>query len=104
MKPEELGQYYESILDKEVRKEGSIYYTPSYIVDYIVANTVCELLNDKTPEEAANIRIVDPAFCYRNIDNYRCQTKADIKKQNSCEQSRPCSLVFHQTIIISGKP
>ena len=39
MKPEDLGAYYESILEKEIRKEGGKYYTPQYIVDYIVANT-----------------------------------------------------------------
>ena len=61
MRPEELGQYYESILDKEVRKEGGIYYTPEYIVNYIVENTVGKLLEDKTPKEAAKIKIVDPA-------------------------------------------
>ena len=32
----ELGKCYESIIEKEVRKEGGIYYTPQYIVDYIV--------------------------------------------------------------------
>ncbi len=45
----------------EVRKAGGVYYTPKYIVDYIVENTVGELLNDKTPQSAANIRILDPA-------------------------------------------
>ncbi len=32
MKPEELGEYYESILEKEMRKEGGVYYTPQIIV------------------------------------------------------------------------
>jgi len=59
MKPEELGTYYESILEKEVRKDGGIYYTPLYIVDYIVANTVGKLLEGKTPKEASKITIVD---------------------------------------------
>ena len=40
MRPESLGTYYESILDKEVRKEGGIYYTPPLIVDYMVENAV----------------------------------------------------------------
>ncbi|MDR0328039.1 MAG: N-6 DNA methylase, partial [Planctomycetaceae bacterium] len=61
MKHEELGAYYESILDKEVRKEGGVYYTPPFIVEYMVANTVGELLKDKTPEEMAKLTIVDPA-------------------------------------------
>jgi len=61
MKPEELGAYYESILDKEARKEGGIYYTPQYIVDYIVEHTLGKLLQGKTPKEVARIKIVDPA-------------------------------------------
>jgi len=61
MKPEELGAYYESILDKELRKESGVYYTPQYIVDYIVEHTLGKLLQGKTPEESARIKIVDPA-------------------------------------------
>lgn len=32
----------------EVRKAGGVYYTPTYIVDYIVEHTVGELLKDRT--------------------------------------------------------
>ena len=72
-----LGQVYEQFLGKvirltaggqakveekpEVRKAGGVYYTPRYIVDYIVENTVGKLLEGKTPKEAAELRIVDPA-------------------------------------------
>ncbi len=72
-----LGQVYEQFLGKvirltpshqakveekpEVRKAGGVYYTPKYIVDYIVQNTVGELLKDKTPDQAAELKIVDPA-------------------------------------------
>jgi len=45
----------------EVRKSGGVYYTPQYIVDYIVHNTVGQLLEGKTPKEVSKIRIVDPA-------------------------------------------
>ncbi|NPV63321.1 MAG: N-6 DNA methylase [Methanotrichaceae archaeon] len=45
----------------EVRKAGGVYYTPSYIVEYIVKNTVGKLLEEKTPQEAAGLRILDPA-------------------------------------------
>ena len=64
-----LGQVYEQFLGKvirltaghqakveekpEVRKAGGVYYTPTYIVDYIVKNTVGKLLEGKTPAEAA---------------------------------------------------
>ena len=72
-----LGQVYEQFLGKvielnaggsvrveekpEVRKAGGVYYTPAYIVDYIVENTVGDLLWGKTPDEAAKLRILDPA-------------------------------------------
>ncbi len=46
----------------EVRKAGGVYYTPQYIVDYIVKNTVGKLLEGcRTPEEVARLRILDPA-------------------------------------------
>ncbi len=72
-----LGQVYERFLGKvirltaghqakveekpEVRKAGGVYYTPTYIVEYIVQNTVGKLLEGKTPEEAATLKVLDPA-------------------------------------------
>lgn len=72
-----LGQVYEQFLGKvirltpggqarveekpEVRKAGGVYYTPRYIVDYIVKNTVGKLLEGKTPAEASALSVVDPA-------------------------------------------
>ena len=60
-----LGQVYEQFLGSvirltpggqakveekpEVRKAGGVYYTPSYIVDYIVNNTLGRLLGDPAP-------------------------------------------------------
>lgn len=72
-----LGQVYEQFLGKvirltparrakiedkpEVRKAGGVYYTPSYIVDYIVKHTVGKLCEGKTPKQIAKLRILDPA-------------------------------------------
>ncbi len=72
-----LGSAYEQFLGKqislsktgkalieeklEVRKAGGVYYTPQYIVDYIVKNTVGKLIEGKTPKEISQIKIVDPA-------------------------------------------
>jgi len=51
-----------SVEDKpEVKKAGGVYYTPSYIVDYIVKNTVGKLIKGKTPKQVENIKILDPA-------------------------------------------
>jgi len=67
MPAEILGQAYEQFLGKvirltkghravveekpEVRKAGGVYYTPKYIVDYIVEHTVGKLLEGKTPPD-----------------------------------------------------
>jgi hypothetical protein len=45
----------------EVRKAGGVYYTPKYIVDYIVKNTVGKLDEDKKPKEVEKLKILDPA-------------------------------------------
>lgn len=43
----------------EVRKAGGVYYTPEYIVRYIVENTVGKLIAGKTPDEIARMRFAD---------------------------------------------
>ena len=78
-----LGQVYERFLGKtitltsahhariedkpEVRKAGGVYYTPSFVVRYIVRQTLGALLGDSegsrpiSVSQAAAIRVVDPA-------------------------------------------
>jgi len=48
-------------IKEEVKKAGGIFYTPKYIVDYIVKNTVGKLIWGKTPKEIEKIKILDPA-------------------------------------------
>ncbi len=46
----------------EVRKSKGVYYTPHYIVEYIVEKTVGRLLTKcSSPEDVAKLRVVDPA-------------------------------------------
>jgi len=75
-----LGQVYEQFLGKiirltpahhaivedkpEVRKAGGVYYTPTYIVDYIVTQTVGKLVQGKKPGPrgaVSKLKILDPA-------------------------------------------
>lgn len=72
-----LGNIYEQFLGKtirltpghlakveekpEVRKAGGVYYTPQYIVDYIVKNTLGEKLKDRTPKQIEELTVLDPA-------------------------------------------
>lgn len=48
-------------LKPEVRNAGGIYYTPSYVVEYIVGQTIGEVLKGKTPKEISSLRFLDPA-------------------------------------------
>ncbi|MFN0196520.1 MAG: Eco57I restriction-modification methylase domain-containing protein [Planctomycetaceae bacterium] len=64
-----LGQVYEQFLGKvirltsghraivedkpEVKKAGGVFYTPKYVVEYIVQNTVGQLLEGKSPNDVA---------------------------------------------------
>lgn len=45
----------------EVRKAGGVYYTPEYIVSYIVAQTVGAQIAGKPPAEVAKLRFADIA-------------------------------------------
>ena len=49
------------LTDKGERKATGSYYTPDYIVRYIVENTLAPLCKDKTVEEILKLKILDPA-------------------------------------------
>jgi hypothetical protein len=55
------GKTIKTEFKPEIKKSGWVFYTPQYIVDYIVQNTVWKLLKKKTPKEALKLKIVDPA-------------------------------------------
>ena len=65
------------------RKEQGIYYTPTYIVDYIVKNTLGELIKDKN-KDLKKIKVLDPAcgsgsFLIRAYDLLYDEYKSKIK-------------------------
>ncbi len=45
----------------EVKKAGGIYYTPPFIVDYIIKNTLGKIIENKKPNSSEKLRILDPA-------------------------------------------
>jgi type I restriction-modification system DNA methylase subunit len=86
-----LGQIYEQYLGKILaqtrsgkskltngqshRKEQGIYYTPTYIVDYIVDNTLGIVLKDKKTD-SKSVKVLDPAcgsgsFLIKAFDHLR---------------------------------
>lgn len=72
-----LGQVYEQFLGKvvrltagghakvddkpEVKKAGGVYYTPTYIVEYIIRHTVARQLSDKSLKTVKALTVLDPA-------------------------------------------
>lgn len=72
-----LGQVYEQFLGKvitltsghraqvedkpEVKKADGVFYTPTYIVEYIVRQTVGPLVDGKTPKQIEKLTVLDPA-------------------------------------------
>ena len=55
------GHSVEVVEKPEVQKAGGVYYTPTYIVNYIVENTIGKKIAGRTPEQIAKMRFVDPA-------------------------------------------
>ena len=55
------GHSVEIIEKPEVQKAGGVYYTPPYIVRYIVKQTIGKKVEGKTPEQVAKMHFVDPA-------------------------------------------
>ncbi len=68
---------------KQKRKEQGIYYTPKWVVDYIVQQTVGKLLQEKRYSEILDLKILDPScgsgsFLIRAYDellNYHAKVK-----------------------------
>jgi len=104
-----LGYAYEQFLGKvirrasggqavteekpEFRKAGGVYYTPDYIVTYIVQNTVGKRIKGKTPQEVSGIRILDPACgsgcfllgAYQYLLDWHLQYYSSEKKRKSAK-------------------
>jgi len=56
-----VEETYEITAKKQRRKEHGIYYTPKFVTNYIVKETVGRFLNERSSNEILNIKILDPA-------------------------------------------
>lgn len=77
IEPEILGRIYEQFLGSkiyltqnhqgkvkekpEVIHAKGVYYTPQWVVDIIIENTLGSILKDKNPEQILKIKVLDPA-------------------------------------------
>jgi len=77
------------------RKEQGIYYTPSYVVDYIVKSAVGRYLATNSSDMIADLKILDPACgsgsflikAYQELENYWSNIKIG-KKGKSLTQTK----------------
>ena len=82
----------------DIRKAGGIYYTPSFVVHYMVDNTLGYLLKElekehgfQAIEEVKEIRVVDPAcgsgsfliYAYRVLSDYYRRTNEMIESERA---------------------
>lgn len=112
-----LGQVYEKFLGKvirltaghqarieekpEVRKAGGVYYTPGYIVDYIVQKTVGKWVEGKKPGPrggVSHLKILDPACgsgsfligAYQFLLNWHLNAYVSDGPENWSKGKAPC--------------
>jgi type I restriction-modification system DNA methylase subunit len=92
---------YKLVEKKQHRKEQGIYYTPKFVTDYIVKETVGRFLQEHSYNENLNIKILDPAcgsgsFLIRAYDellNYH----ADVRSKSATEMDS-----FDRMPILTG--
>ncbi|MDZ4758988.1 MAG: N-6 DNA methylase, partial [Bacteroidota bacterium] len=125
-----LGSAYEQFLGKqikidkahrayieekpEVRKAGGVYYTPQYIVDYIVKNTIGKLIDNKAPKDISKIKIVDPAcgsgsfligafdYLLRYHQDYYIQKSAEAKKDKALTPTGALTTSIKKQILLNN--
>ena len=106
-----LGRVYEQFLGKtvtlhgtrvvvedkpEVKKAGGVYYTPTFVVDYIVRSVLDPMLEGKTPQQASNLAVVDPACGSGSFLVAAYQRLLDWRLSRYLEYKRPPKQI-HQT-------
>ncbi|MBS3096626.1 N-6 DNA methylase [Candidatus Woesearchaeota archaeon] len=78
---------------KGKRKSEGIYYTPAYIVDYIVRNTVKEYIKGKSFASINKVKILDPAcgsgsFLIKAFDALAEESKNILKRELNYEEKK----------------
>ncbi|MCX7049062.1 MAG: Eco57I restriction-modification methylase domain-containing protein [Candidatus Sumerlaeota bacterium] len=118
-----LGSIYERFLGKvivttdkrarveekpEVRKAGGVYYTPDYIVRYIVENTVGKLIEGKSPAQIAEMRreillnnIYGVDIDRQAVEVSQLSLYLKLLEEETTATARAHQLEFHETLLPS---
>jgi predicted type IV restriction endonuclease len=104
-----LGSMYEKYIGniQEIKKNQGIYYTPTYIVDYIVNNSINLALNHKKLRKNQKLKILDMAcgsgsFLLKAFDvldwHYRSRNKS--YSQSGLDISAERAIITQKTTIL----
>lgn len=83
-----ISNVYERFIGKENQTKAGAYYTPTFLVDYIISQTVTKKLNSES--STASCKVLDPACgsgiflvetLRKIIEKYIEETNADIKSE-----------------------
>ena len=82
----------------EIKKAGGVFYTPRYIVEYIVSQTLGKKLENLSPKEADKITVLDPACgsgsflvgAYKYLLNWYLEqyTKSEPAAKNALKENK----------------
>jgi len=77
---------FELTAKKQRRKEHGIYYTPKFVTDYIVRETVGRFLKEGSYSEIHNIKILDPAC---GSGSFLIRAYDELLKYHAYQRSKP---------------
>lgn len=98
------GELY-LVNDKGERKATGSYYTPDYIVQYIIENTLGPLVKGKTADEILELTILDPAmgsghFLVAAVDFLAKELLARSTEQSDEEYQEREELIFLKRLVV----
>jgi len=111
------GRRVELEIKPELRKAGGIYYTPRYVVDYIVRGAIQPLIARRAPRELKGLRIVDIAcgsgsflisafeqICNHHVQWYRDNPQQQDKKNCYKDEQGELRLTTHakQEVLLNN--
>ena len=103
-----IGKTSKLEVSKAKRKSEGIYYTPTYIVDYIIKNTLGEYLKIHPERDVENVKVLDPACgsgsfllkTYDTLESYWTY-KGKIKDEKIDEDNKEVSYTRKTGIVKS---
>ncbi len=79
---------FELTAKKQRRKEHGIYYTPKFVTDYIVRETVGRFIEERSYSEIHNIKILDPAC---GSGSFLIRAYDELLQYHACQRGKPVS-------------